>query len=143
MIKKKVWRYYCEHCKKCKGTAVSMRLHEDHCTLNPRRACRLCDCSDTSEELKKAVAYLTSVSIERETFGFKEITFADKAATLKELRRIMDDCPICMFAAMRQTGVHTDSPKDRKTLAANTEADYLTKGTPCEPPRRQKSALPI
>lgn len=42
MRQKKAWRYYCDHCNKAGGHAGHMRTHEQHCTSNPFRACRMC-----------------------------------------------------------------------------------------------------
>ena len=34
--------YYCDFCKKKGLSASSISKHEKHCTLNPKRECRLC-----------------------------------------------------------------------------------------------------
>lgn len=34
--------YYCDFCKKSNRSASAMSKHEKHCTLNPKRECRLC-----------------------------------------------------------------------------------------------------
>jgi hypothetical protein len=38
----KRWRYYCDHCKKAGASPYHMRNHEESCTLNPARVCKLC-----------------------------------------------------------------------------------------------------
>lgn len=34
--------YYCDFCKKKSFRKSSMEKHEKHCTMNPKRECRLC-----------------------------------------------------------------------------------------------------
>ena len=42
MIVKTKKVFYCEFCKKKSLATHSMLKHEKHCTLNPKRECRLC-----------------------------------------------------------------------------------------------------
>lgn len=35
--------YYCEFCRKHSLASWSIKVHEEHCTLNPKRSCRMCE----------------------------------------------------------------------------------------------------
>jgi hypothetical protein len=87
MRKKKVWRYYCEFCKKSGCSAGHMKNHEKHCTMNPKRDCRMCNISGTGGE---------SIDILVITFIYNG---------LAALREAAEGCPACMLAAMRQAEV--------------------------------------
>lgn len=90
MTKKKVWRYYCEHCKKSGCSGASMSRHEKGCTANPNRSCGHC----------------------REA-GLPQHPMADLIKALgngnesgvDNLRELSEGCPACMLAAIRQSGL--------------------------------------
>jgi len=42
VIKKSV--FYCDFCRKYKLTSHAMKLHEERCTMNPDRVCRMPGC---------------------------------------------------------------------------------------------------
>lgn len=85
MRKKRVWRYYCDHCSKgrCQATAISG--HELFCTKNPNRQCGMCKISEQPtppmEQLKVALAQ-----------------------GLDNLLETAGHCPACTLAAIRQSG---------------------------------------
>lgn len=88
MKKKRVWRYYCEFCKKSGCSAGHMKRHEIHCTNNPNRKCGMCSeaglYQQPIEDLIKALGK-----------GDKE--------GVDNLREKADGCPACMLAAIRQS----------------------------------------
>jgi hypothetical protein len=67
-------------------TKPAMVKHELGCTLNPNRVCGLCALIDNVQE------------------PIKELTTALLADTekLTVLRKLVDDCPACILAALRQ-----------------------------------------
>jgi hypothetical protein len=79
MTKKQCWRYKCDHCGKVMYSSQWMKRHEEGCTANPARTCRM--------------------PIHEGEQGQQPIE------TLKELREISDECPACILAAIRQTGI--------------------------------------
>jgi len=80
MIEKIKKVYYCEFCKKHRLTKNSIITHEEHCTLNPNRKCRMC-----------------------ERQGIPDYEIGDKF-TDEILDRMRDTikCPACMLAIIRK-----------------------------------------
>lgn len=89
MRSKRVWRYYCDFCKKSGCHSGHMREHEKHCVRNPERKCRRCaktgSLQATREELLTAAA-----------------------VGLDELRRASEGCPVCMLVGA--TALHDRDP---------------------------------
>lgn len=106
MRTKKVNRYWCDFCNKAGLSASAMRKHEAHCTLNPKRECRVCKFTDgPAGSLQDAIAALPDPAIL--TFSCADTDYANGFvpqldAALPELRRITGNCPACMMAALRQ-----------------------------------------
>jgi hypothetical protein len=86
-----VWRYECDYCGKRSLSGGHMKAHEKGCTANPERVCRfhlrLCD------EPQKPISELRAVLHGSGDFG------------MPELRSLANNCPICMLAAIRQSGI--------------------------------------
>ena len=111
-VKKNV--YYCDFCKKRTLSASSMSVHEKHCTANPDRKCRMCDdysgVRERVDELKKRFKlHESKLSYPDETY-FQETIIAvewiGEPITMQEIRDLSDNCPNCMFAIIRQTGLN-------------------------------------
>jgi len=107
-VKKNV--YYCDHCKK-KGLAKFYVVkHEKGCTNNPNRVCGLCGRSDISELVTKIKA-MFAVETTTQNFAYLDgfeahrIVWSDKEITLAYLREWVDDCPNCLLALVRQSGL--------------------------------------
>lgn len=95
MKKKKVWRYYCDFCKKGGCSASAIASHEKHCTANPNRSCGMCDAAGLNQiPMFQLIAALGH--------GSKECV-----ATLRDL---CEGCPACMLAAIRLSGLQTAEP---------------------------------
>jgi hypothetical protein len=97
---KKVNRYWCDFCNKAGLSAHAMRKHEQHCTLNPLRKCRVCQFINGGngcciEELKSLLQDATAYS------RLLEAT----EATMPSLREATDNCPACIMAALRQAKI--------------------------------------
>ncbi len=82
MRRKRVWRYYCDHCKKSGCSKPAMEKHERHCIRNDNRECRMCAALNggTNQPMSELVAAANE--------------------SMKKLREVSDDCPICMLAAI-------------------------------------------
>lgn len=91
MTKKQVWRYRCGFCKKAGLRGFWIQKHETGCTANPDRTCGLCVHADKQQ--RPIVELLACVSTEKEQYG------------LSELRTLTEDCPACILAAIRQSGI--------------------------------------
>lgn len=85
-------RYYCDHCKKVSGSKSAMAIHEAHCTANPDRTCRMCG---TSIGPRHHVGILQRPGN----------TMEDWRAKMDSLRSATEDCPCCILAAIRQSGI--------------------------------------
>jgi hypothetical protein len=98
MTKKLCWRYKCDFCGKVGYSAGHMKGHEKHCTANPDRACRshkFCDHPPTLPDnppMPELQAALRSCG-------------TDWVAGLAALRVAAHDCPACILAALRQSGL--------------------------------------
>ena len=98
MIRKKVWRYYCEFCGKSGCSGGHMKAHESRCTMNPNRICGTCSLIGNKQE---------EMSVLVSAIG------AGDSKGVEELRRVSDGCHACMLASIRQAGlVGTVDPKD-------------------------------
>lgn len=81
MRQKKVWRYYCDHCKKAGQRKDLILKHEIGCTRNPDRVCGMCKHRGAEQ---KPLALLTE---------------ALEAGGIDGLREEAACCPACMLAA--------------------------------------------
>lgn len=118
----KRWRYYCDFCKKVSGLRGSMEKHEKGCTLNPARECGICGFLSTGgAALTELLAvlpdpakfkHMESWDAGPEYGGKGEYEVVDDErlaaathAVLPELRKLTEDCPACILAALRQRGI--------------------------------------
>lgn len=115
MRTKKVNRYWCDFCNKANLQAGAMLKHEKHCTLNPKRSCRVCTHvngggGSDPERLAGFVKLLPSaVDYAHDGNGkpTSEYTaFCDAVqAAVSVLREAAEGCPACMMAALRQAKI--------------------------------------
>jgi len=111
MTKKKVWRYYCEYCKKANCSGGSIAKHEKHCTMNPNRKCRMCAMFDNpTTSIDKMLAILPDPNASYERPSENEwMSFDGLGAAVEKvmpkLREITGGCPACILAALRQKGI--------------------------------------
>jgi hypothetical protein len=120
MTSRQVTQYRCDFCGKKKYTKQSMALHELHCTMNPKRECRVCQ--DNQADMKTIKAQLPVLDedyqIEDNFFCGIEHSFEVK---LPAIWVAANGCPMCIFAAVRQAGfpwVYTDFEKDTEAYLA-------------------------
>lgn len=95
-------RYYCDFCEKAgrlKGfwTKPSIIKHERGCTANAGRICGLCavnaESLNVASEQRPIAELVACLSKAKDDFG------------MKELRALSSDCPACILAAIRQSGL--------------------------------------
>ena len=111
---KLVKQYCCDFCKKKRYTVAAMNKHESHCTLNPNRKCRVCEkiSGDDTPNLTgpQMVAMLPNINdFGKQTEWGIGVDVGKLHGALKEkiqpLRDAVDNCPACLLAAFRQSGI--------------------------------------
>ena len=135
MRQKLVKRYYCDHCSKGGLKKPSMRMHEQGCTRNPNRVCYLCDQSHDYKALCAEAKALSSVAatfcqplvssspsgdLKRSkfagTFSLRSARNINGAKEISQLSHMVDGCPACLLAVLRQSNVmafkHFDYKKE-------------------------------
>ena len=103
MRKKRVWRYYCDFCGRGGCAASHIMHHEKGCTANPDRVCGLCAHSIPGEQ-KQIGVLIEALKSGRPEDGY--------SAGLIEVRDLAQNCPACILAAIRQSGVQRSSEYD-------------------------------
>lgn len=96
MTRKKVWRYYCEHCKRSGCSGGHIRRHEESCTANPNRICRFHEAMKTHQPHMEAL-----VATVKEHGD-------DAKGIMAALRDAADNCPACILSALRQSGIQRE-----------------------------------
>ena len=87
-------RYYCDYCKKSGGSPYHMKRHEEHCTMNPNRHCRVCDAASLRDGLEEHIK-----TLEVNEYGDVIHTSEDK---LTELMDNAEWCPACVLSVLRR-----------------------------------------
>ena len=84
MTKKKVWRYYCQYCKKsgCSGGIIAK--HEGSCTNNPSRKCAACKLAQLEQRPMPDLVAAIRDGIEK-------------------CKEVAEGCPMCILSAIRQS----------------------------------------
>ena len=108
MREKTVKRYYCDFCKKAGLSKYHMGRHESHCTLNPKRHCRMCNYvsgtnADVAELCKSLPPFPNDFIFGTDPAYVKWL--AEMPAALLKLREETDNCPACIMAALRQANI--------------------------------------
>lgn len=113
MKKKRVWRYYCDFCKKAGCSGYHLRRHEERCTMNPNRLCGMCGLlAHNQPSLASIIALLPDPEKFKTTITDDEAwdgIFSDLAkavsAVFPRVRRAARECPTCILAALRQAKI--------------------------------------
>lgn len=87
MRSKRVWRYYCDHCRKGSCGKASMIKHESRCIKNPQRKCGFCE------------------RMEFAPVAMPELMKALGSGDVDALRQKSNGCPACMLAAIVQSKI--------------------------------------
>lgn len=106
VIEKQKTVFYCEFCHQHRLVRSAMEKHERHCTLNPDRSCRWTDYDGQHLEFELS-ALVAEVQLRAEETheipgwnSRKGLTTADF-----EWLREATNCPACMLAVFRQSGI--------------------------------------
>lgn len=99
MKTKNVVRYYCDFCGKgfCrKNDAIK---HENACTKNPDRVCQMCLIMDEIQiPINRLKALLPTPNTDKNSVHF----FNEDFNPLEQIKKHVV-CPVCIFAAIRQS----------------------------------------
>jgi len=106
MRKLKKWRYYCDYCKKSGASGGHIARHEKHCTMNPDRECGFCRASGIEQaDMKEMLKALEIAKVKKVSEDeWENYTIENEKEAIEELRDVSQNCPGCMFAAIRQSG---------------------------------------
>jgi hypothetical protein len=130
------WRYYCDFCKKAGNSGFHIGKHEQSCTMNPDRVCRMCKSfADQQPPMAAMLALLPDADPDlwTDTTEFLDNQMrAALAVSLPKLRDLCGDCPVCIFAALRQKRIPVPLAEgfDLKSELASAWNDANTEGTP-------------
>ncbi len=130
MRRRKVWRYYCEFCKKSNCSAASISRHEKRCTLNPDRHCGMCAVAELGQKpMSVLVDLLADITIKekRGEYGIDIALGGDMDEALERLRDETENCPACILAALRQKGIPVPMTKFNFTEACKEFWSYVNK----------------
>jgi hypothetical protein len=114
VIKKQVWRYWCDYCGKAGLSGGHMKNHELHCTKNPNRYCRMCHIIEFDAKPLPDLLEIMKPAIngwEDSEWAFEGKTYNEEkmkeilADCMKRLREAADGCPACILAAIRQSNI--------------------------------------
>lgn len=103
MRHKLVTRYYCDHCSKGGLKKPSILLHEQGCTRNPDRVCYLCGQSHDYKALCVEAAARSSARDDHEPMP--DARTINGLQELNQLSDMVDGCPACLLAVLRQSNV--------------------------------------
>lgn len=129
MEKKKVWRYYCDFCKKSNCSGAAMSKHEKHCTSNPDRECRMCE---TPRDYRELAKIMPERKIERivgdglSWGGYMEkwLNETECKGKVKDVWDSVEGCPICAWTVFKIAG---HNPFDYMNLKSETEKWFQAK----------------
>jgi len=85
MNRKLKWRYYCGFCRKSGMSASHISRHENFCTMNPVRICRMCEFAKARQQPIESLIGSLKIGLD-------------------ECKKVSKNCPACIFAALRQSG---------------------------------------
>jgi hypothetical protein len=105
MNKKRVWQYQCEFCGKKNYSAGHMKKHESICTMNPHRVCGFC--ALLGDNLPHKSDILVAAALKGEFY----------------LRDVTENCPACILAGIRQSGL-LNKYYDRPDKFKSADEDY-------------------
>jgi len=111
MKSKKVTQYSCDHCGKKKYTLHSMIVHEEHCTLNPDRKCRMCQLIGSDNDIKTLLAMIPKDVEEEKALNIFDDVYVEFPEIINrkeildaflKMKEAADSCPACILAVVRQ-----------------------------------------
>lgn len=101
MITKLKKIHYCDYCGKHGMRKSCIEKHEKHCTLNPKRECRLCGRKSGNEDSAQ-------LSLETLITQYKKISRIEQVVNGVDIDKLGSDvgyCPACILTIIRCAGL--------------------------------------
>ena len=120
MKEKTVKQYQCDFCGKKNYSKGHMNTHERHCTMNPDRICRVCKhVGQEQPPIKDLIQLMPKMIVHiDDEWGFETVKNEDELkAAFTELDKAAGECYMCVFAALRQSGIHPNIVFDYKAAS--------------------------
>jgi hypothetical protein len=95
-------RYFCDYCGKSYGNKYWAEKHEKGCTCNPERKCGLCY---TAGMKQRPMCELVIIAEQSPTALKEHVLDYERNIDLQELRDFSGNCPACILAALRMSGM--------------------------------------
>lgn len=127
MRTKNVIRYYCDHCSKGGFKKPNMAEHEATCTLNPKRACWLCEDAGAGRDYKSLVNQMrlrndVHSDTEEET-GRPDSYSTHSKEAIGWLSSECGGCPACVLSVLRQGKIFAFDVFDYKACVSSWHAE--------------------
>ena len=111
MKEKTIKAYYCDFCGKRMLSGGWMSRHENGCTMNPDRECKMCEGIDIKRLVNK---YSKGIEVAEKKSPYVEDWTEIEASWKKYARKFTiadiindcEDCPACSFAVLRLSGLN-------------------------------------
>ena len=113
MRTKTVIRYYCDFCSKGYFKKPSAIQHEGSCTLNPKRGCGLCGCTERDYVSLSKLAREKSL-LKENPFNEEEYFEIKSKEDINEIMSQVDGCPACTLAVLQQGKIYAFEAFDYK-----------------------------
>lgn len=112
MTSRRITSYYCDFCRKGINSKHWMTVHERYCTRNPNRGCRLCARAGWEptrpDKFKHLMPDIEDYAQDADPDGRWRKSYQnyekDMAEILAQIQKEVD-CPACVLAILRQSGV--------------------------------------
>lgn len=109
MRQKKIWRYYCDFCRKANCSKSAISKHEERCTNNPNRVCGMCKMLEQAQpSIPDLIALIPPMVVSQEGDCLDWIAWKDDSEAgiaLQRIRKATGNCPACILATLRQAKV--------------------------------------
>ena len=102
-VKKNV--YYCDFCNKKSLNGAYIKRHEEGCTNNPGRHCKLCEGREIREFIEQLKQRFEIRETEPDEYSgiSRSIEWRSEPITLNEILEFTEGCPNCTLSILRQT----------------------------------------
>ncbi len=131
MRTKKVTRHYCDYCSKGMFKAPEMLAHETICFSNPKRSCYLCE--NAGEPLVQVADLLKLHPLPFHS-DVNDREMDTRSATpefVAALRKLVNDCPACMLAVLKQGKIFAFDLFDYKKEKSDYESEKRRENMGC------------
>ena len=89
--------YYCTYCKKYSLRKDVMIRHENGCTMNPNRHCKLCETAGELNDIPELIAKYKKIYFQKN----HPRTSEEEGTILKDIKEDTGNCPNCVLTIIR------------------------------------------